>query len=132
MAKWKATSVKDKAAVINAKLNNIDASTRDIEKETWVNYSTASRILNKNLKQVATHSEELAKLVDINTKIINAGKSRLLADIENAEVKNWTDRTAMNKIIDDAFKQSQLATWWKTANIWIDDILSSAYSNLVE
>jgi hypothetical protein len=55
-------------------------------------------------------SDKLVKLVDINTLIINAGKKRLLKDVENEVTKTWNDRTAMNKIIEDSFKQNQLLT----------------------
>lgn len=115
--RWSKIHSKDKAKVITSKVADPDKSLRQIEKETWVNYSTAWKIIKQNLPKLATHSEEMARLVDLNTEIINLGKKRLMEDIKSAEVKSWTDRASMNKIIDDAFKQSQLITWWNTENI---------------
>ena len=64
MAQGKATSTEDKAKVISEYISNPDLSTRDIESITGVDHSTVSRILDKDLQQVATKSERLVRIID--------------------------------------------------------------------
>jgi len=105
MAKWKTTSLADKAKVIAAKVNDPWKSTRDIEKETWVNYSTASRVIKQDLQQVATKSEHIAKLIDDNNRILEITWWMLIDKLEN-----W-EKVRIDEIIksrDLALKQNKL------------------------
>lgn len=118
MAQGKSTSAEDKAKVIKAKIENPDSSIRDIEEKTGINYRTTARILDKDLSQVVTKSERIAKIVDNDLKTIE-NMSKL------AKIYSWTiveraeiDRTsiakgeilAANTITADSFKRHQLLT----------------------
>ena len=112
MSKWKQTSAQDKANVINAKIENPDLSTRDIEEKTGVNYSTASRVIKTDLQQLATKSERIAELVDINMEIIIDWKKLLLEDVKTRERKSWNDNWIVDRIVENSVKQNEL--FWMT------------------
>jgi len=106
MPRWKTTSSEDKAKVIEAKLNNPDLSTRDIEKQTWVEHTTTSRILKNDMQQIATQSETITKLIDDNNKILNITWIKLLEKLADEEWKIRLDE--LTKARDLAFRQNEL------------------------
>lgn len=109
----KRTSSDDKAKVIEAKINNPDLSTRDIEKKTWIKHNTASRILNKDLKQVWTQTDTIAKLIDTNNNILNLTWDLVLEKLHKWESVNIQD---IMRARDLAFKQNALVWLSKDEN----------------
>lgn len=103
--RWKTTTSKDKAKVIQAKISNPDLSTRDLEEKTGVNYRTTSRIINDDLSQVVSQSETIAKMIDDNNEILNLTWWLLLS-----KLKAW-ESVRIEEIIksrDLALKQNKL------------------------
>lgn len=109
--KGKLTSSEKKAAVIAAKINNPDLSTRDIQKKTGVSKSVVATTLKNDLGQVRTKSENIANLIDRNKELhtlIDAElKSRLLDDD-----KTWIRTSELTQLKWEVFKQDQV--------LWLD------------
>jgi len=103
--RWKQTSSEDKARVIEAKINNPDLSTRDIEKQTWVNYRTSARVLQKDLSQVVSQSETIKKLIDDNNRILNITWNLMLDKLESWDKVSIRD---LKDVRDFAIKQNTL------------------------
>jgi len=112
--RWSKINSDKKAKVIEEKLNNPDKSLRSIEKETWVNYSTAWKIIKKELPKLATQSEHIAKLIDDNQEILNITWNEIVKRLVDEEWKIRFDDLIKAK--DLAFKQNHLIeqAWkWK-------------------
>jgi hypothetical protein len=104
--KWKRTDSNKKKEVIEAKLNNPDLSSRDIEQKLWVPHETTAKILRDDLAQVCTQSTTIAKLIDDNDNIMN-----LTGDLVMAKLVNW-ESVKLDELLkarDLAFKQNTLA-----------------------
>jgi len=130
MAKGKQTSAKDKAKVIEEKIKNPSLSTRDIEKETWVNNRTAARILKDDLSHVVAESEHIAKLIDLNQSIIDSWKLVIAKEVWKVANGEWialnsmNDVKALSSILEDAFKQNQLVKGLATGRLEVNPIES--------
>lgn len=131
MARWKKTSSEDKAKVITAKIKNPDLSLRDIEKETGVKRDTNKRILDEDLPEVATSSDKMINLVDVNISIMTNWKKvieRIVKDVadnpDSSKVQiNWmSDVKSLSGVLEDAFKQNQLLTWGATDRIELPEL----------
>ena len=121
MARWKKTSSEDKAKVILAKIENPDKSLRDIEKETGVKKDAVGDIINNELPVVATSSDKVIELVNVNTSIMINGKraiDNIVKDLEKEDskvkIQSMTDVRSLSSVLEDAFKQNQLLTGWDT------------------
>jgi len=121
MARGKATSSEDKAKVILAKIENPDKSLRDIEKETGVKKDAVGDIINNELPVVATSSDKVIELVNVNTSIMINGKraiDNIVKDLEKEDskvkIQSMTDVRSLSSVLEDAFKQNQLLTGWDT------------------
>ena len=110
MARGKKTSSEDKAKVISKKIENPDLSTRDLERETGVEYTTASRIIKNDLQQVATQSETIAQMIDDNNKILSITWKLLLQKLEDWEKVR----------VDEVIKSRDLALKQNTL-VWLQD-----------
>ena len=131
MARGKKTSSEDKAKVISKKIENPDLSLRDIEKETGVNRQTTSDIIKDDLPEVLTSSDKTIELVDVNISIITNGKKVLekivkeLAekpDESKVKINNMSDAKSLSSVLEDAFKQNQLLTWWATERFELPEL----------
>lgn len=109
MARWKKTSSEDKARVIEAKINNPDLSTRDIEKLTWVNRQTSSDILKKEIPEILSKSDTIAKLIDDNHRIMNITWLHILDKLKDWDKVSIRD---LKDLRDFAIKQNTLLSIW--------------------
>ena len=116
MARGKKLPAKEIAATVSYKIENPEASLREIENETGVNRMTASRILENELWQIVTKSEIVQTLVDINVQIINESKRKLLKFVERAPVETWSDAKQVSTIAKEALEQKNLLTGEATDN----------------
>ena len=112
----KKTSSEDVAAVIAAKIKNPDASLRDIEKETWVNYRTNKRILDEELKEVVTSSHKKRDLLDVNLEMIVTASEKVAKAMKDMDPADIREAKVMQDIVETAFKQNRLIQWESTEN----------------
>ena len=122
----------DKARVIEAKINNPDKTTREIQEETGVNYRTTARILNKNLSQVVPESTRIAKLIDDNDNLMSLCNVEMIKRVQDTPEE--LRPLELNTIKDSSFKQNQLLEWKSTDNINVTDtsILENKSLNEIE
>lgn len=109
--RWKKTDIETKAKIIEAKVWNPDLSTRDIEEITWADHSTISRVLDKDLQQLATESERLARIIDNDLESIENMSEitkRFTKEIKAKEELERADIDTANRTTESAFKRSQL------------------------
>lgn len=107
--KWKRTSSEKIAQVITAKIANPDLSSRDIEKQIGdVDHSTVTRIIDKDLQQVATLSTKTRDLYDINLDIIITASEKVSTAMKFMSPEKISEAKDMQSIVETAFKQNQL------------------------
>ena len=123
MARGKKTSSELKAEVISSKIQNPDLSLRDIEKKTWVSKSTGKDILDNDMQEVRTSSDKITDLVDVNISIMVDWKkviAKIVSDLaddskeSSVVINGMSDVRSLSSVLEDAFKQNQLLTWWAT------------------
>ena len=120
MARWKKTSSKKIAEVVNEKLKKPDSSLKDLSKKTWVNKQTVSDILKKEWQEVLTSSDYSKKLIEDNIKIIKKWKEIILKELEKLNTKKGikivsvSDIKSLSSTIEEA-----LSTENKEINIKI-------------
>lgn len=105
MTRGKRTSSKKEAEVINAKLSNPDNSLRDIQKQTWVNYVTAKRILDEVMPDYVTSSNTIKKLVEQNNLIMLLSWDKILWEFDAWKEMRMDE---LLKSRDLALKQNKL------------------------
>jgi len=130
MTKWKKTSIKVKAEILEKKINNPDASTRDIAKAIWdIDNTTVNDILQANLPQLPTESFAVANLITRNDKLQSSADTLLQKLLDE-----WKEIRASDlvSIRESAFKQNQLLTWGKTENIGITTLSDEEQKNLLK
>lgn len=113
MARGKKTDSNTKAKVIETKINNPDASSRDIAKELWnVSNDTVCDIINNDLPQVATQSQKITELVDRNDNLMSLADKRLAELLINPD--EVIKASELVSIRDSAFKQNAVIglKWW--------------------
>lgn len=113
------------AAVISAKIENPNLSSRELERETGVDHTTVSRIVKREVKHLATKSEVVNALVDLNMDIVNVSKAKLLEYIHSKEIETWNDAKQVSSIAKEAMEQHNLLTGDPTENIgiiFVDDL----------
>ena len=102
----KKTNSSIKKQIIEAKINNPDLSSRDISNKIWwVSNDTVCDVINKDLPQITTQSEVIAKMIDDNNKILNLTWGLLLEKLENWESVRIDE---IIKARDLALKQNKL------------------------
>lgn len=104
--KGKKTDAITKAKIIEEKINNPDLSSRDMEKIVWVDHSTITRVIDKDLQQVATESQRIASLIDRNDNLQSLADKRLLELLASPEEK--LRATDLVSIRDSTFKQNEI------------------------
>lgn len=117
MARWKKTDIETKANIIKAKIENPDLSTRDIEEITWADHSTISRVLDKDLQQLATESQRLARIFDNDMESVENMSEitkRFTQELKVKEELERADIDVANRTTESAFKRSQLIIWKPT------------------
>lgn len=111
----KRTDIETKAIVIEAKLRNPEASLRDIEKETDVNYQTVSDILDE-VPEVLTSSDNGERIIETMDEIITeiAEITRLAINPIRDKVIEWkltvSDLKSLNEIAKNNFDRKQILT----------------------
>lgn len=109
--KWSRTKDKDKASIISKKIQNPDITLRELEEETWVDLSTAWRIIQKDLPEVAKSSEIISKIIENDMESVHimslitkrfAKETLLKEQLERADV------SVANQTVESAFKRSQI------------------------
>ena len=120
--KGKKTSIQDKVKVIEAKINNPNISTRDIEKETGVSYRTTARIIDEELAQIGTESKAMADLIDRNNNLL-AEADKLIAK----KIEETPDEVRVSELVSvkkSTFEQNRLIQGESTSNIDIGSNLT--------
>lgn len=121
--RWKRTSQKKTAEIVACKVDNPDMSLRDIEKKTWINKQTVSKLLKKEIPEL-TKLDKTNELINLNLKIISKWKKKILKSIDSIKINSMNEVRSLSLAIDDAFKQNQLLNWWATENNEIKIIIS--------
>ncbi len=75
MSKGKQTSSEDIAKVIKHLVANPEASLRDVEKDTWVEYQTVNNIKKNMAFEVSKKSDIIADIVDSDKEMIQIANS---------------------------------------------------------
>ena len=131
----KQTDIETKAMIIKAKMENPDLSTRDIENITWADHSTVSRVIDKDLQQVATKSERLVRITD-NDMVSVENKSEITKhftrELKAKEELDRADITVANTTTESAFKRAQIFQGKATERIDIWDFSNKTQKQLEE
>jgi len=106
-----------KSKIIETKINNPDASSRDIAKGLWsvVSNDTVCDVLNNDLPQVATESRRIADLIDTNNKLQTLADILIASKLENKE-----ENVRISELVslrESTFKQNQIIQNKPTENI---------------
>lgn len=109
------------------KIKNPDLSSRDIEKETWVDHSTVTRILDKELQHIATN-DKAQELYTKNLEILSEGKRIITEEIKKigkawgVKITSVNDIRSLSSTLEDAFKQNQLLSGKPTDNVVVNEL----------
>ena len=122
MARGKKTPEETKAEVIELKMNNLELSSHDIEKQlAWteweVSNETVCDIINQ-LAQLGT-TEKWAKQIErLDTIIswIEEITAKVVSNIRQKEEHTIMDVKTLNDIAKNNFERKQLLTWKSTDN----------------
>ena len=118
MAQGKKTSIKVKAEILEKKINNPDASTRDIAEAIWdIDNTTVNDILQAHLPQLPTESVAVANLITRNDSLQSSADALLQKLIDAWEGIKVSDLVSVR---DSAFKQNQLLTGKATEKVVFD------------
>jgi hypothetical protein len=112
---WKKTSIKVRARIIEEKINTL-WSTRDIEATTGIPHETVAKVLRDDFTQVCTESEEIAKQIDRNKRLILLWDSYAEELINNKDAK-LSEVVWLKKV---AWEQNQTMQWKNIWNYWIN------------
>lgn len=108
MSRGKKTDSKKIAEVIKVKTENVDLSSRDIEKKTGVSNSVVSTIIKEELGQVRSKSEVIAEIIDNDREFIELastmGTNKLRKLIQNSVQWRDLDLSELDKIVSMAEK----------------------------
>ena len=128
--KGKKTPIKLKAEILEKKINNPDASTRDIANEIWgIDNTTVNDILQANLPQLPTESRAVADLITRNDNLQSSADKLLQAMLKEGKELRASDLVSIR---ESAFKQNQLLTWGKTENIGVSVLSKEEQDNLLK
>lgn len=131
----KQTDIETKAMIIKAKMENPDLSTRDIENITWADHSTVSRVIDKDLQQVATKSERLVRIIDNDMESVENMSEitkRFTRELKAKEELDRADITVANTTTESAFKRAQIFQGKATERIDIWDFSNKTQKQLEE
>ena len=109
MIKSKKLKDKQRAAIIEAKINNPDKTLRELEKETGIDHSTIWRVINKDLPVVATKSDRVVLLIDNNNNLQSLADGLIKEMLVNKD-KSITV-AQLTSLRESTFKQNQLLQW---------------------
>jgi tRNA G37 N-methylase TrmD len=70
------------------------------------------------------------ELIEINDKIMQAGKQKILNSIDSLTAWNFRDLKALSSILDESFKQNRLLEGKSTANLGLG--LTDIYDKILE
>lgn len=129
----KETDIETKAMIIKAKMENPDLSTRDIENITWADHSTVSRVIDKDLQQVATKSERLVRIIDNDMESVENMSEitkRFTRELKAKEELDRADITVANTTTESAFKRAQIFQGKATERIDIWDYSTKTQKEL--
>ena len=113
----KKTSSEKIVEVITAKINNPDASLRDITKITGVNPQTVSDIQKNEMGEVLTSSDKKRSLLDVNLEIIENATRKVADAMKSMNPEDIREAKVMQDIVETAFKQNRLLEWESTENV---------------
>lgn len=107
--KIRSDKAKNTAKVLKEVINNPLSTVREIEENTWVSKSTASRIINEDLGQIRT-SEKIVDLVALDIEMQELATAEMIRRLKHETEKvNNTDIVRFN---ETSLKRSQLL-WLK-------------------
>ena len=100
-----------------------------IAKITNADEKVVQKILDWEIVPNWTKAQE--KLMDINYKIIEKWKDKVLKSIDSLDAEKFQDLKALSDILDTAFKQNRLLEWKSTENtlVWVTDIYEAVIRN---
>lgn len=116
MARWKKTPEETKAKVIELKMNNLELSSHDIEKQlAWTEWEVSSEtvcdIINQ-LAQLGTTEKWTKQIERLDTIIswIEEITAKVVTNIRQKEEHTIADVKALNDIAKNNFERKQLLT----------------------
>lgn len=100
-----------------------------IAKITNASENIVQQIIDWEIAPAWTKSQE--KLMDVNYKIIEKWKQKVLKSIDSLDAEKFQDLKALSDILDTAFKQNRLLEWKSTENalVWVTDIYEAVIWN---
>lgn len=106
-----------------------EMSAIQIAKITNADEKVVQKILDWEIVPNWTKAQE--KLMDINYKIIEKWKDKVLKSIDSLDAEKFQDLKALSDILDTAFKQNRLLEWKSTENtlVWVTDIYEAVIRN---
>lgn len=106
-----------------------EMSAIQIAKITNADEKVVQKILDWEI--VPSWSKAQEKLMDINYKIIEKWKDKVLKSIDSLDAEKFQDLKALSDILDTAFKQNRLLEWKSTENtlVWVTDIYEAVIRN---
>lgn len=121
MPRGKKTRQADQVKVIKAAIADPEASSRDIEKQTWIKKDTVIRIIDNVPEIVATSWDKGETIIEAIDKIINDVTQVTrwhLEQIKNKKEITTKDLKLLVDIKDSSFKHKQLLEWKPTDILW--------------
>lgn len=130
--KWKRIDSKTRAEILARKIENPDLSTRDIEWSTWVDHATVSRVLDHELRQVATKPDWQAQIDRLAQIVwdIEIITSKTIKSVQEKDDLTVYDVKVLNDIGKTNFERLQLLTGKATQNVAVLSI-DESQANLI-
>ena len=107
--KIRSDKAKNTAKVLKEVINNPLSTVREIEENTWVSKSTASRIINEDLGQIRT-SDKIVDLVALDIEMQELATAEMIRRLKHETEK--VNNTDIVKFNETSLKRSQLL-WLK-------------------
>ena len=113
--KGKKTSIEDKAKIVEAKINNISKSAKEIAEEVGISERTASRVIKDDLAKIGDKSSAMAKLIDTNNNLQTIADELLVKKmLDSPEDVRTSELVSLRK---STFEQNRLMQGESTENI---------------
>ena len=114
-----------KATIMLLKKSNPKLTNNEIAEKVGAHVTAVRRVLSKGKYMLKGTDVFKEQLVEANNMIVSHGKDIILDGIMswNIKVNSYADLKALHSILDEAFKQNQLLTWWATENKAIEIVI---------
>ena len=130
---WTKPQIQQETRVFTYLLHNPKAmeelNALQIAKITNASENIVQQIIDWEIAPAWTKAQE--KLMDVNYRIIEKWKEKVLKSIDSLDAEKFQDLKALSDILDTAFKQNRLLEWKSTENalVWVTDIYEAVIWN---